>query len=94
MACPDIPLRLINAVNYALDFPSTFAGPSHRKYNHDVKSATLIGAAVAKKMGYPEQMGARAANWHLVEDRLSDRMRKVRITSKITLKHIFDARTA
>jgi hypothetical protein len=85
-------------VNYQLDAPSSWAGPNHRKYNHDPLSAGLIGAATAVKMGYPAHMGIRAAQAHLLEDHASDRMVKVTVghrgKHRVSAKHVFDAITA
>ncbi len=88
---PGVPLALINAVNYALDVPSKFAGPRHRAYLHDPLSAGAMGAMVAARMGYPAWMGAAAAQAHLLEDHASDQFVKVKLGPKTTLKHIFDA---
>ena len=95
--CPDVPLRLINSVNYELDRPSSWAGPTHRKYFHDPLSAAIVGASVAAKMGYPVHMGIRAAQAHLLEDHASDRLVGVTVIPKgrgrkrVSAKHIFDA---
>jgi hypothetical protein len=90
---PGVPLKLINAVNYELDKPSSWAGPTHRKYLHDPISAGIVGAMVARRMGFPIWMGVAAANAHLLEDHASDQMRKVKLAPGLTGKHVFDAFT-
>lgn len=97
MLCPDVPLKVINSVNYALDYPSHIVGPSHRKFFHDPLSAGIIGGAVAMKMGYPAHMGVRAAQAHLLEDKTSDKMVKVKLKvgrKTVSLKNVFDVLTA
>lgn len=94
MLLPGVPSTLINAVNHELDKPSAWAGPSHRKYLHDPLSAGVTGAAVATKMGYPAWMGVAAAQAHLLEDRISDQMVKVKIGKGLTLKKLFDYATS
>jgi len=90
---PAVPLRLINAVNHELDKPSAWAGPTHRKYLHDPVSASLVGMTVAQRMGYSGSLGIAAALAHLAEDGMSDQMRKVRVTKKLTVKNLFDELT-
>jgi hypothetical protein len=87
---PGVPLKLVNAVNYELDKPSSWAGPSHRRYLHDPVSAGVVGASVATKMGLPTWMGVAAASAHLLEDRTSDKMTKVKIGRNLTLKKVLD----
>ncbi len=90
---PSIPMRLINAVNEALDAPARELGPSHRRYYHDIASASLVGASVAMKMGYPAHWGMTAAMAHLAEDGVSDQMVKVKLGRGLTLKRVFDELT-
>ena len=96
--CPDVPLRLINSVNHELDKPSATLGPRHRVLFHDPLSAGLVGISVALKMGYPPDMGFRAAQAHLLEDHASDQLVKVTLGKvrgkRVSAKHVFDALTA
>jgi hypothetical protein len=104
--CPDVPLKVINAINFRLDQPSAIYGPSHRRFNHDLLSASVIGAQVALAMGCTAEQGVRVAAAHLLEDSVSDKMVKVvtpflirgrgrqRKVKRLTAKHIFDALTS
>ena len=77
-----------------MDAPSREYGPSHRRFNHDPVSASIIGAKVALELGCSAGLGVKAANAHLLEDRFSDGMTKVVLASignkRVTMKHVWD----
>ena len=90
---PGIPSQVIDGCNRVLDAASKDLGPNHRIVNHDFLSATQACAKVAEKFNRPAIEGAQAAMAHLLEDRISDGMVKIRVAPGISLKNIWDMYT-